>query len=400
MYFNWRKKSERPIVLESESDSASSHSDDYSDESGTSSRTASAAEEVSSPRRIFARTASGTSGAGLPIPRISSFTAGAVALPLATMNTGLPLSASLRSARRPELNESRLAQSYSGGGRLVSPASARSNRSFGSYSMPLAQALYEPPPPPTMNILVIGAPQVGKSLLINAYRAAVTGNDKWPSAPVGVCGFYGTTCVEPFPNHPTEPAWLCIDTPGRLYEGDAEVILEKLVDGMPWKTCLVGKKALTLSQVGDLIPIAANKAHQCIIVVPATDIIVDGGWSTLLQLKGRYGLADDAEGVVLYVKGLVASLRSLMEDACPFVVVTKMDKVGGCGNAGARQAVSALLSQCVPSNRIFFSACGDSQPASGLSRGLSLDPSTRESLVQLHESICFAVQWNRRVDFM
>jgi len=91
---------------------------------------------------------------------------------------------------------------------------------------------------PTMNILIVGAPQVGKSLFINTYRAAVTNNVKWPAAPVGICGFYGTTSVEPFPNHPTEPTWLCIDTPGRFYEAEDEAVLEKLIEGMPWKTKL------------------------------------------------------------------------------------------------------------------------------------------------------------------
>lgn len=252
----------------------------------------------------------------------------------------------------------------------------------------------------TMNILVIGAPQVGKSLFINTYRAAVTNTTRWPAAPVGVSGFYGTTTVEPFPNNPREPTWLCIDTPGRLYNAENEVILEKLTEGMPWKTKLLGPKALTLSQVENLTPIAANKAHQCVIVVPATDLIEDEGWMSTLLWRNRYRPADDVAARILYIKSLTSTLRALMNDVSPFVVVTKMDKFGGAGNRGACAAVTCVLSQCVPVNRVYFTAAVENRALLATGRAMVLESSTKQNLVRLHEDICLAVQWGHQVHAM
>lgn len=249
----------------------------------------------------------------------------------------------------------------------------------------------------TMNILVLGAPQVGKSLFINTYRAAVTNTTRWPAAPVGVSGFYGTTTVEPFPNHPREPTWLCIDTPGRIYNAENEVLLEKLTEGMPWKTKLLGPKALTLSQVEDLTPIAANKAHQCVIVIPATDLIEDEGWVSALLWRNRYRPTDDVAARILYVKNLTSTLRALMNDVSPFVVVTKMDKFGGAGSRGACAAVTAVLSQCVPVNRIYFTAAVENRALLATGRAMVLESSTKQNLVRLHEDICLAVQWNQQM---
>lgn len=253
---------------------------------------------------------------------------------------------------------------------------------------------------PTVNILVLGAPHVGKSLFINSYRAAVTNSTRWPTAPVGICGFYGTTTVEPFPNHPREPTWLCIDTPGRLYTTENEVLLERLVEGMPWKTRLLGPKALSLSQVEELVPIDANRADQCVVVVPATDLVEDNGWVSILLGRHRYSPAPQAASAVIYIKRLVSSLRGLMNDAPPYVVVSKMDKLGGADSPAACRAVSSLLGQCIPINRIFFSAF--MEDLSSLSKGhtIELDSSTRNNLIQLHEAISQTVQWKDKVAAM
>ncbi|KPI87115.1 hypothetical protein ABL78_3827 [Leptomonas seymouri] len=252
----------------------------------------------------------------------------------------------------------------------------------------------------TMNILVLGAPQVGKSLFINTYRAAVMNTTRWPAAPVGISGFYGTTSVEPFPNHPREPTWLCIDTPGRLYVAENEVILEKLTEGLPWKTKLIGPKALTLSAVADLTPIAANKAHQCVIVIPATDLIEDEGWMSALLWRNRYRPTDDVASHILYIKHLTSSLRAFMNDMAPFVVVSKMDKFGGAGSQGACAAVTAVLSQCVPVNRIYFTAAVENRALLAAGRAMVLESSTKQNLVRLHEDICLAVQWGQQLQNM
>ncbi|ORC91936.1 GTP-binding protein [Trypanosoma theileri] len=250
----------------------------------------------------------------------------------------------------------------------------------------------------TMRILVIGAPQVGKSSLVNSYRAAVTSNTKWPAAPVGICGFCGTTTVDPFPNHPTEPTWLCIDTPGKLYDAKDQVLLERLFAGMPWKTRLAGKDALQLEQIERLPIVNENKAHQCIIVVPATDLIEDNGWMSVFQLKSRYSPAPDAEGVVMYLRNLVCTIRPFLYDASPFVVVTKMDLVGGAGNSLSRNLISSLLTQCIPINRLYFSASPDDHSTYGTKCRLVVDRDTRESLLRLHEDISMTFRWRKSIE--
>ncbi|XQJ31443.1 hypothetical protein NXY56_007555 [Leishmania guyanensis] len=252
----------------------------------------------------------------------------------------------------------------------------------------------------TMNILVLGAPQVGKSLFINSYRAAITNTTRWPAAPVGISGFYGTTTVEPFPNHPQDPAWLCIDTPGSLYTEKDGILLQKLTEGMPWKTKLRGPNALTLSQIDDIPPIPANKAHQCIIVVPATALIEDNGWVNTLLWRNRYRSSDGAPDTVFYLKSLTSSLRALMNDASPFFVVTKMDKFGGAGSRAACAALISILSQCVPVNRVYFTAAVENRALFATDRTIVLERSTKRNLVRLHEDICLAVQWHNRVDAM
>ncbi|KAK7198392.1 hypothetical protein NESM_000798800 [Novymonas esmeraldas] len=274
--------------------------------------------------------------------------------------------------------------------------SARSSRGGGSFACaPQVLDRYN-----TMNILVLGGPQVGKSRFINAYRAAVTNSTRWPAAPVGISGFYGTTTVEPFPNHAREPTWLCIDTPGRLYTAEHEALLEKLTEGVPWKTRLLGPRALTLGEVEDLVPIAANKAHQCVLVVPATDLIEDEGWMSALAWRNRYRPAAGVAAIILYLKGLTSSLRALMNDASPFVVVSKMDHFGGAGCSGACSAIVSLLSQCVPVNRVYFTAAVENRALVAAGRSIVLESSTKHNLVRLHEDICLAVQWRNQMDTM
>ncbi|KAG5467096.1 hypothetical protein LSCM1_01277 [Leishmania martiniquensis] len=271
--------------------------------------------------------------------------------------------------------------------------SARSSRS-GSFAFP--QPVLDQSN--TMNLLVLGAPQVGKSLFINQYRAAITNTTRWPAAPVGIAGFYGTTTVEPFPNHARLPTWLCIDTPGCLYTEKNEVLLEKLTEGIPWKTKLRGPNALTLSQVKSLFPITANKAHQCIIVVPATDLIKGEGWANWLLRRQRYRPSDGAADTVLYLKNLTSSLRALMNDVSPFVVVTKMDRFGGAGSRAACAALISILGQCVPVNRVYFTAAVEGRAPQGPGRTMVLESSTKQNLVRLHEDICLTVQWRNQMD--
>ncbi|EPY16133.1 hypothetical protein STCU_11534 [Strigomonas culicis] len=296
--------------------------------------------------------------------------------------------------------DARLTSSY--GGMIVRQASTSSLQQMATGMVSLAKLndSHVKLRDPTLNILVLGAPQVGKSMFINAFRTAVTNNAKWPSAAVGICGFYGTTTVEPFPNHPTEPTWLCIDTPGRFYEPRDKPVLEKLVAGIPWKTKLAGVKAMTANEVEDLTPIAANKAHQCVIVVPANDLIEDLGWSNSLLWRNRYAPACDAENVVFYCKSLVSTLRGLLDDNSPFFLISKMDKIGGADNWEARHAINTLMSQCVPSNRIYYGAFPEERATIATGRRMELDSSTRDGLLHLHEDLCLSVQWNKRIDTM
>ncbi|RNF03234.1 GTP-binding protein [Trypanosoma rangeli] len=250
----------------------------------------------------------------------------------------------------------------------------------------------------TMRVLVIGAPQVGKSSLINSYRAAVTNNAKWPAAPVGICGFCGTTTIDPFPNHPTEPTWLCIDTPGRFYDAGSRRILKKLCSGVPWKTRLAGNDALSPEELEGLPTVSENSPHQCIVVVPATDLIQDNGWTSFLFFMSRYEAAPDAEGVVMNLQGLVSTLRPFLHDASPFVVISKMDLVGGAGNTTARRAIVSMLTRCIPVNRLYFCACPNDESSHEKKLLLRLDPDTRVSLIRLHEDLSLAFRWRRLLE--
>lgn len=248
-----------------------------------------------------------------------------------------------------------------------------------------------------MRVLVLGAPQVGKSALVNSYRAAVTNNLSWPAAPVGICGFCGTTTVEPFPNHPTEPTWLCIDTPGKFYDAGDEGLLRRLFTGVPWKTRLAGKDALRPEELENLSTVSENSAHQCILVIPATDIVEDNGRMSLFFFKPRYDLAPDAEGVVMYLTTLISSARFFLHDASPFLVITKMDLVGGAGNMAARRLITSLLSRCIPLNRLYFCASPADQSSYETKSIFVLDPETRKSLIQLHRDLFLTFRWRMAI---
>ncbi|KEG14936.1 GTP-binding protein [Trypanosoma grayi] len=278
--------------------------------------------------------------------------------------------------------------------RRNSPARIAPPKGGNSFAMTLPERYNRE----TMRVLVLGAPQVGKSSLVNSYRAAVTNNMKWPAAPVGICGFCGTTTVDPFPNHPTEPTWLCIDTPGKYYDAEEQPLLERLFSGVPWKTRLAGKGALQPEEVEQLAIVPENGAHQCILVVPATDLVEDNGWSSVFQFKSRYAPAPDAEGVVMCLRNLVFLVRSLMYDASPFVVISKMDLVGGAGNTSTRRVISSLLNHCVPMNRLYFCACPDDQSSYETKSLLRLDRDTRESFLRLHEDLSLTFRWRKCIE--
>ncbi|KAG8343520.1 hypothetical protein ERJ75_001745100 [Trypanosoma vivax] len=246
-----------------------------------------------------------------------------------------------------------------------------------------------------MRVLVVGAPQVGKSSLINYYRAAVTNGTKWPAAPVGICGYHGTVTVDPFPDSAVEPSWLCIDTPGKFYDDKELPLLSHLLDGLPWKTKLLGEGgvASSLERLEELSAAPENKAHQCIIVCPATDLVRDHGWVAALQLKSRYESAPDANGAVSALRKIVAFVRSYFNGQPPFVVVTKMDLVGGAGNGAARRIIFHHLSYCVPVNRVYLCACPDDGPFCGVSGRTLLDQDTRMSLLKMHKDISSAFFW-------
>ncbi|RNC41224.1 GTP-binding protein [Trypanosoma cruzi] len=250
----------------------------------------------------------------------------------------------------------------------------------------------------TMRMLIIGAPQVGKSSLVNSYRAAVTNNTKWPAAPVGICGFCGTTTVDPFPNHPSEPTWLCIDTPGRFYDAGSQQLLQKLFLGVPWKTRLAGKDALRPEEIERLPVVSENSAHQCIVVVSAIDLIQDNGWMNVFFWKSRYESAPDADGVVMNLQGLISSVRSFLHDASPFVVISKMDLVGGAGNAAARRAISSMLARCIPLNRLYFCASPNDESSYETKHPRTVDLDTRVSLIRLHEDLSLAFRWRRTIE--
>nr|CCC92928.1 conserved hypothetical protein [Trypanosoma congolense IL3000] len=244
-----------------------------------------------------------------------------------------------------------------------------------------------------MRILFLGPPQVGKSSLVNCYRAVLTNGTKWPAAFVGVCGYCGTTTVDPLPDNPKEPTVLCIDTPGKFYGSSEMMLLNRLIAGVPWKIKVAGKGSLTAQELEAAPIVPENKPHHAVLVVPATDLVEDNGWLSVIQMKWRYCPAQDAEGAMHALRELICTIRSLQNDASPFVVVTKMDKVGGVDNSAARSIICSCLSHCVPVNRVYFCACPDDESSYEERGVLHVDRHTRRSLLKLHEDLMLAYRW-------
>jgi len=255
----------------------------------------------------------------------------------------------------------------------------------------------------TCNLLVIGGTQVGKSSLINTYRAVVTHNEKWPMAPVGICGRYGTTVVDPCPNHSTAPTWLLIDTPGKTYmdidddDSDDAIVLSRLFEGVEWKTKLLGKGSISVSALSQQDPTPLHKAHQCIVVVNVCDLVVDKGRMRALRWADRYEPTPQAPLVVTYLQSLLHRIRELQEDTPPFVVVTQMDRMGGVACAGAREAALISLRKCATVNSIYFTACpsfdaGPRERENPLAYTTDVD--TRSEVLRLHQDIMSSVSWS------
>ena len=255
----------------------------------------------------------------------------------------------------------------------------------------------------TCNILVIGGTQVGKSSLINTYRSVITHNEKWPMAPVGICGRYGTTVVDPCPNHPTAPTWLLIDTPGKTYadvdddDSDDTIVLNRLFEGVEWKTKLLGKGSISVSALSQQDPTPLHKAHQCILVVNVCDLVTDKGLMRTFRFANRYEPAPQAPMVVAYLQSLLHRLRELQNDTPPFVVVTQMDKVGGVACVGAREAALISLRKCATVNSIYFTACpsldaGPRERENPIS--FTTDVDTRSEILRLHQDVMSSVSWS------
>jgi hypothetical protein len=268
------------------------------------------------------------------------------------------------------------------------------------------------------NILVVGPSQAGKSSLINAYRAVVQGHSKWPVAPVGLCGRYGTCSIEHLPNSLYNPTQVLTDTPGRWFklsdestgvprtgdekEGEGEgrnkderegagsknevdksndkQLLGLLFDGLP-KTKLVGPKAV---KVSDLCSDPSFKPHQCIVVLSALDLV---------QTEGSYFWRrcvpkPEAESIRLQLRDLLDEIRSLQQDRAPFVVITHLDRLQAYR---AEACVRNILHTCVPSNRCYFVELPDSQAVS--SHSSVLHRRTVQEILKLHQEMMMDIGW-------
>ncbi|CUG92436.1 50S ribosome-binding GTPase, putative [Bodo saltans] len=207
---------------------------------------------------------------------------------------------------------------------------------------------------PVPHVLVVGNPQSGKSTFINNYRSCVCLGTHWPSAPTGMCGLQGTTRVDGYPNNIERPQWILVDTPGRVYDtsksstGD-EDLLDALIRGVPWKSTVNNTTQL------DTIPSAPqHKCHHCIIIVNALDYVVDRGQWAVLRLQSRYACGGNAGMAFFQLQHLVASIRTLLNDTPPYVVVTHMDQVGGVDCAASKAILLQTLSRCISPLRTYF----------------------------------------------
>ncbi|CCW68995.1 unnamed protein product [Phytomonas sp. Hart1] len=216
---------------------------------------------------------------------------------------------------------------------------------------------------------------------------------RWPSAPVGRCGFHGTTSLDPYPDRLPCPSRVFVDTPGYCYEiGDGE-LLQKLVEGLPWKMRLVGMDAISLDEVKALVSVPSNRCCQCVVVIPATDLVEDVGWVQNLLWQRQYIPARDVEGVVSHLKKFVTYLQALPGNIAAFIVISKMDKVGGCENRHTRRVILDVLETCIPINHIFFSEFPVERGSVRSKSNYLPDNSTRESLRQLHEELYTCLDW-------
>lgn len=261
------------------------------------------------------------------------------------------------------------------------------------------------------NVLVLGPSQSGKSSFINAYRAVVQGHTKWPVAPVGLCGRFGTCSIEHLPNSLYNPTQVLTDTPGRWFkldgtnghpaqaearqlEGEVELAAPKgqdeksedqrllglLFDGLP-KTKLVGPKAV---RVSDLSSDPSFKPHQCIIVLSAIDFVQTEGsyfWKRCVPKP-------EAENLRLQLRDLLDEIRSLQHDRAPFVVITHLDRLQGYR---AEPCMREILRTCVPSNRCYFVELPDSQVVS--SHTSVLNRRTVQEILKLHQEMMMDIGW-------
>lgn len=252
------------------------------------------------------------------------------------------------------------------------------------------------------NILILGGPQCGKSSLVNAYRATILNNDKWAQAPVGKCGWHGTPNVDAYPSHPSMPAWVLIDTPGRVNSeldittSDDAILLSNLFTGIQWPTKLLGRDAVSPQRLSEREGIPRNRPHQCIIVITAADIIEDRGFTFgMLNWTNRYTKAPQAPAAVKSLQQLIHHVRDYLDEP-PFILVTHMDRFGGTGSKGARSSIVQILSECVPINAVFFASFPPDDTCSARQRHqLTLvDSETRQEILRLHQEILSKVCWS------
>jgi hypothetical protein len=266
---------------------------------------------------------------------------------------------------------------------------------------------------PCWRVIVIGPPRSGKSSFINDFRAVTTHSDKWPVAPVGTCGKYGTTSVDPFPNRLSSPSWLLIDTPGRLHAdlendmSDDSILLSRLFDGVPWKTRLVGSGALPMSEVSALEAVPSHRPHHCVITIAGHALVKDMGFMQRVWLRPRFVPADHSKQVVEELRGLVTKVRDLLGDRAPVVVITHWDLV--CGRTPSLDAVKAalqVLDSCIPAGRCYFvSVAAQQSTALSMSSGHdasssvhhqldeAIDAFSRKEMLRLHRDVTNDVLW-------
>lgn len=238
------------------------------------------------------------------------------------------------------------------------------------------------------NILVVGGPQTGKSSFINAFRYAVLGSRACSclaTAPFGRFGEHGTRQVDVYPNKMTNPTWALIDTPGHHFHSlkdpnsDDSVLLSLLMNGLPSQTPLLGRRALSVSQLSQLQPCAGNKAFHVVAVVSAQDLVVVSGrkWGILWR---HYMRSDQSSQVVGSVSSLITAIRDF--GLRPVLVVTHMDVIGW----SARDLLLNILSDCMPIDRTFLMGIPPTRFIADPKAKLTADQLfSRRELLRMHE---------------